>query len=204
MSRYGAVASGLIYGAHRADSGDCWLFQSGEYGRKRWRGSQRQERDHRGSVTRRGLVLRYRRASYHGRITFGQLAFGVEPPTDVIFNIDIPRPGQPDIENFAFIEPDDPTLVNWISTFSGELVILSDLPSSLLPNDNHTLFVSDGTTVGGIGFDRNNFMGITLTFHDAASREPPLLPDRGSTLSLFAAALIALFFARRRSAVRAG
>ena len=126
----------------------------------------------------------------------GQLAFTVVPPSGVRFEpLIFPR----EIENIAFIEPEDPTLVNWISFASGDMNIISDFPSSLLLaniDPKKILFVSDGATVDGVGIDLNDTTAIALTFRDKAGAAEA--PETGSTLALLFFSLIALVSVNRR------
>jgi len=125
----------------------------------------------------------------------GQLSFVVVAPPGVTFeHLIFP----PEIETIAFIEPEDPTLVNWITFSSGDIAILSDFPSSLLLehiDPKKILFVSDGATVVSVGFDRNNEQGIALTFHDNAGAGEA--PETGSTFCLLFLSLVALLGASR-------
>jgi hypothetical protein len=126
----------------------------------------------------------------------GQLSFTVVPPSGVRFE---PLIFPPEIENIAFIEPEDPTFVNWISFGSGDLSIISDFSSSLLLaniDPKKILFVSDGATVAGVGIDLNDTTAIALTFHDNAGAAEA--PETGSTLALLFLSLIAFVSVNRR------
>lgn len=127
----------------------------------------------------------------------GQLAFTVVPPSGVRFE---PLIFPPEIENIAFIEPEDPTLVNWISFASGDMGIISDFPSSLLLaniDPKKILFVSDGATVAGVGIDLNDTTAIALTFHDNAGAAEA--PETSSTLALLFFSVVSLLGATRVS-----
>lgn len=125
----------------------------------------------------------------------------ISPPAGVIFNFElIPPKGQ--VTLLGFIEPDNPALGNVLSVDDeGRLLLISDEPLAPLVGDSLKL-VSDGTTVGPMGFDRNNRIPIELTFHDNAGSSEPV-PDNSSTFTLLGAALIALLCAIRRAAIRA-
>jgi hypothetical protein len=154
-------------------------------------------------------------ATYNGSpltVTFTPLPppaeqWSVSPPEGVIFDIRT-RSG---ISSYGFIEPDNPALFNWIfsapdpTETKNEIVVASDLRISDFlgqPGFEGLQFVPDGTTVIGIGVDRNTSSPIVLTFHDNAG-STELVPDNSSTFSLLVAGLMALFCVRRRAAVLA-
>lgn len=125
----------------------------------------------------------------------------ISPPSGVIFNFELIPPFAT-VRLLGFIEPENSALGNVLSVDDeGRLLLISDEPLAPLVGDSLKL-VSDGTTVGPMGFDHNNRIPIELTYHDNAGSSEQA-PDNGSTFTLLGAALIALLCATRPAAIRA-
>ena len=123
----------------------------------------------------------------------------ISPPAGVIFNFEL-IPPQGKVNLLGFIEPENPALGNLLSVDDeGRVLVISDLPLAPFLNDpavgDSLKLVSDSTTVGPMGFDRNNRIPIELTFHDDAGSTEPV-PETGSTFCLLLVGLTALVGSR--------